>query len=344
VISDKGKWMGKALSTPLQVMHWAIDRLYKGDTESAASAFFDVSEKSRKRILQSVLDEKEYETAKDVAYVLQSATLYYLTRAFEKQQKGDNVSFLAYLSWASGINAVLYAIMLPVVRRCASKFKNQDEIGAFEALQSSVEQKLNEMTVQATATLSGRKKEESFQRADESIVKMLSLVRTINPDIRDLSVQLGKKFPAGDFKQARRIFEFVRDEIQYIHDPLGVEEIQFPQKTIRLGSGDCDDKALLLVSLLMAIGFETCLFVADVDNDGLPDHVYAGVYIPDAPDHYKPFPQKVLCDGKNFRDWVPLDPTYEDSEFGLIPLIDLGIFKYMPIPPAGEAQESSNRA
>lgn len=328
------------MSSPLQVMHTAINRLHEGDIKSAMSSFFEVSKNSGKYILQAILSEREYEIAKEMAYVLQSATFYYFTRALEKQQQGDNVSFLAYLSYASGINAILDTIMMPTVRKYASRFYCQREIEALERMRSDAEQEISKLTLQVIATLTGKEKEESQQKANESIERMLSFVGTVNPEIRDLSVKLGKRFPAGDFKQARRIYEFVRDEIQYIHDPLGVEEIQSPQTTIRLGSGDCDDKAVLLVSMLMAIGFETCLFVADLDNDNLPDHVYAGVYIPSAPEYCKPFPHKRLSDGKDFHDWIPLDPTYEDSDFGLIPLIDLGILRYVPVPPAEDSFQS----
>jgi hypothetical protein len=321
------------LSTPLQVIHSATNKLYKGEIESAESSFLDVSRNSGKRILRSILSEREYEIAKETSYVLQSGALYYFAKALEKRQKGDNISFLAYLSYASGINAIIDTVIMPIVRASASRYDSQREVDALDKMQSDAEQKINEMTLQAIATLRGKEQEESLQRVNGSINKMLLLVRTISPDIRDLSVKLGKMFPAGDFKQARRIYEFVRDEIRYIHDPLGVEEIQSPQTTIKLGSGDCDDKALLLASLLMAIGFETCLFVADVDSDGFPDHVYTGVYIPEAPEYCKPFPRKLLSDGKNFQDWIPLDPTYEDSDFGLIPLIDVGILKYVPITP-----------
>jgi hypothetical protein len=324
------------MNKALQGLHVAINKLYEGDVELALSSFLDISRNSGKHILQAISGENEYEITKNMAYVLQSAVLYYFARAIEKQQQGDDISFLAYLSYASGINGVLDTIMLPTVRKYASQFGSQKEMEALERMQSAVEQKIAKMSIQAFATLRGKEKQESLERVSGSIKKMLSLVGTVNPKVRDLAVRLGKKFPAGDFKQARRVYEFARDEIQYISDPLGIEEIQSPETTLRLGAGDCDDKAVLLVSLLMAIGFEVCFFIVDVDSDGFPDHVYSGVYLLDAPEYCKPFPRKLLLDGKNFHDWIPLDPTYEGSDFGVIPITDLGILQYVPAPPAEE--------
>ena len=321
---------------PLKGMHIAIDKLYEGDIESALSSFLDISRNSGKRILQAILGENEYGIATNIAYVLQSAILYYFAQAIKKQRQGDIISSLAYLSYSSGINSVLDTIIMPTVRKYANQFDSQKEIEALEMMQSSIEQKIGKMSIHAIATLRGEEKEESLERVSKSVKNMLSLASTVCPEVRELAVKLGIKFPAGDFKQARRVYEFVRDEIQYISDPLGIEEIQSPETTLRLSSGDCDDKAVLLASLLLAIGFETCFFVVDVDNDGFPDHVYSGVYLPSAPEYCKPFPRKLLSDGKNFHDWIPLDPVYEDSDIGVIPIIDLGILQYIPVPPAKE--------
>jgi hypothetical protein len=48
---------------------------------------------------------------------------------------------------------------------------------------------------------------------------------------------------------------FVRDRVRYTRDVWGVETVQTPAATLTLRIGDCDDKATLLASLLMSIGF-----------------------------------------------------------------------------------------
>lgn len=50
---------------------------------------------------------------------------------------------------------------------------------------------------------------------------------------------------------------FVRDQIKYLPDVRDVETLQTPDLTLQQGSGDCDDKAILLASLLESIGFPT---------------------------------------------------------------------------------------
>jgi transglutaminase-like putative cysteine protease len=50
------------------------------------------------------------------------------------------------------------------------------------------------------------------------------------------------------------LFRFVRDRIRYAKDPVGIEDLQSPRFTLENRTGDCDDKATLLASLLLAIG------------------------------------------------------------------------------------------
>lgn len=61
--------------------------------------------------------------------------------------------------------------------------------------------------------------------------------------------------PAHDFLgELRAIHTWVADRIRYLRDPVGVELLQSPQRTLRDGMGDCDDKATLLAGLLRSIG------------------------------------------------------------------------------------------
>lgn len=315
----------------LSELYGAISKMNQDDIENSLDAFREISNISAKKLFQSVTCEKEYCILKEIAYNMQAASLYYFTRALEKRKQGDDVSSLAYSAYAEGINAVLVTTFLPILRRYASSYNNKEEMENIQKINAYAEQAISSMTVRAIQSICKIDQQQAKQKVDKTIQTMLSFAIKITPEIRNLAVSLGKKFAAGDFKQARRLYEYVRDEITYIHDPRGVEEIQPPEITMKLGGGDCDDKAVLLAALLTSIGFETCFFIADVDNDNYPDHVYTGVRVPDAPEIYKPFPNKVLSDGRNFHDWIPLDPTYEDSDFGVIPLVDIGILEYVPI-------------
>ncbi len=192
-----------------------------------------------------------------------------------------------------------------------------------EALCKSVRQVVGE--------IEGKEKAGLLKDVDRSVAKIIDSVDPNAAGLRELAIDLGRLFEAGDFKQARKIFEFVRDEIQYVYDPMGLEEVQPPTTTLKLRAGDCEDQAILLSSLLSAIGFESALIFADTNNDGVSDHVYSAVYIPTAPDYTKPFENKELKDGKNLHDWIPLDPASQDSDFGVIPVQDLQIVKLVPV-------------
>ena len=69
---------------------------------------------------------------------------------------------------------------------------------------------------------------------------------------------------------------FVRDNIQYVNDTEGVEQVQWPSKTLEWGTGDCDDKAVLVNTLCACVGYST-LFYAIGLNGGPFQHVLGGV-------------------------------------------------------------------
>lgn len=322
------------METPADELYSVLSKIKSAkdiNIENCLEILLKVSNSSAKRIFSNIICEKDYFIVKETAYVLQAATLYYFIKALEKQKQQDFISCLAYASYAAGINAVFITKILPILQRYITFNRAEGEIECIQKINSWIEQEINELTLKSIENLSKRDRMETGERLDKTIQTMILFATDIPSDVRNLAVTLCKKFQAGDFKQARRLYEYVRDEITYVYDPRNVEEVQRPEITLKLHAGDCDDKAVLLAALLLSIGFETCFFIADTNNDGYPDHVYVGVHLPGAPEIYKPLPNKILDDGKNLHDWIPLDPTCEDSDFGVIPLNDLGILKYVPI-------------
>lgn len=95
----------------------------------------------------------------------------------------------------------------------------------------------------------------------------------------------------------RAIHAFVRDAIRYQLDPVDLEMIQTPDKTMERGAGDCDDQAILVASLLEAIGIPS-RFVAIGFEPNVYEHVYT--------------------EGKAGTVWVPLETT-ENVEAGWNP-------------------------
>jgi transglutaminase-like putative cysteine protease len=77
---------------------------------------------------------------------------------------------------------------------------------------------------------------------------------------------------SGFVEQIRAIQNFVQTNIRYIHDPPELELVQTPQYTLQHRMGDCDDQAVLVASLLTAIGHPS-RFVAVGLNGGPLSHV-----------------------------------------------------------------------
>ncbi len=97
---------------------------------------------------------------------------------------------------------------------------------------------------------------------------------------------------------AKGMFYFVKEKISYVNDPVDREYVKYPRETLFTGNGDCDDKAVLLSSLLEAVGIRTRLVF-------VPRHVYVEAELPKALSHYK-----------NKEGWVSLDATCESCSFG----------------------------
>lgn len=99
------------------------------------------------------------------------------------------------------------------------------------------------------------------------------------------------------------LFRFVRDRVRFTRDIAGIETLQSPRYTLRTLSGDCDDRATLLVALARSIGIEANLrFRVAATNPVRPrsfSHVYVVARI-------------------NGRD-VALDPTYPANRMGFAP-------------------------
>jgi hypothetical protein len=134
-----------------------------------------------------------------------------------------------------------------------------------------------------------------------------------SPLLRYRSVSIAKKFPgAKNWKQAEAIYEWVRDNISYVADPLDSEYIQLPEETLNNGGGDCDDQSVLLASMLMCIGFK-CVLVF------IKKHVYVAVQLPDAPKKLRTYTKGTWPDNSNAMEWVGCDPTCTNCLFGQLP-------------------------
>lgn len=91
--------------------------------------------------------------------------------------------------------------------------------------------------------------------------------------IRELALSLVKRNGHKDwFGEVRDLHHYVRDNIRYVKDIRGIETVATPENTMKIGQGDCDDKSVLLASLLESIGHPS-RFVALSFNPGIYSHV-----------------------------------------------------------------------
>lgn len=103
---------------------------------------------------------------------------------------------------------------------------------------------------------------------------------------------------------AKAIYYFVRDNFDYIKDPVNFEYVERPEDFIVSGGGDCESGTLLMANLMEAVGINSQLVF-------IPAHAFLRIHMPEAKNKYK-------------RDnWIYLDWTCSTCEFGEIPISSL---------------------
>lgn len=95
------------------------------------------------------------------------------------------------------------------------------------------------------------------------------------PSVRELALSLVKYLPSKSYKrEVAAIHAYVYNNIRYVRDVRGVETLQTPIQTIRIGQGDCDDHTMIVAALLEAIGHKTRI-VAVGSKPNTYQHVFA---------------------------------------------------------------------
>ena len=100
-----------------------------------------------------------------------------------------------------------------------------------------------------------------------------------DPTIEDYAVGLWNRVSQDDDEFIHEALAFVQGAIRYQTDPPGTEHPFYPLETLADGYGDCEDTAILFVSLMQAMHIPSKLAFVDTDDDGTPDHVLALVAV-----------------------------------------------------------------
>jgi len=131
--------------------------------------------------------------------------------------------------------------------------------------------------------------------------EFLSLLNPNDPLIKQTASKIATQSCSSEkICQAKAIFYFVRDNLDYVSDPR-TEYVESAREVLATGGSDCDGMAVLLANLEQAIGVET-RFVF------IPGHVYVQIKLDEAMKKYK------TDDG-----WINLDATCRNCDFGQIP-------------------------
>lgn len=145
-----------------------------------------------------------------------------------------------------------------------------------------------------------------------TLVKMRAIIRKYRTDVttgrtaRQLIVSCGIKDLRAQKKQAITCLQnWVRDQIIYVYDPNGAEWLQTPPETLSIGTGDCDDKTILLLAMLESIGFDTELLA--VGGNG------AGWQINPGPDTGQPPPYSHVLGAVRFGALTGRLPPFLDG-------------------------------
>ena len=104
-------------------------------------------------------------------------------------------------------------------------------------------------------------------------------VKIVADKVSSLACEYGDNY---QMCQAKALYYFVRDEFDYVPDPVAYDYIKSPLESLYSKGGDCDDATVLLSSLLGAVGIRTRLVF-------VPRHVYVEAYMIDAPSYYKSY-------------------------------------------------------
>jgi transglutaminase-like putative cysteine protease len=99
------------------------------------------------------------------------------------------------------------------------------------------------------------------------------LVEPAIPDVRDKAAEVARSYPgAYNIYQVCAIFDMMKEKIEYINDPRGKDLWEPANVTLRVGAGDCEDQAILLSSMIEAVGGTTRVYLTS-------NYAFAAVYL-----------------------------------------------------------------
>lgn len=123
----------------------------------------------------------------------------------------------------------------------------------------------------------------------ETVAIMQGIARkaSADPRVRQLALNVLQQNSVASHNyidEARALAQFVQQNVRYVRDPNGIEQLHDPiymidQITKGTAQGDCDDQALLLASMLLTIGAQPFFAIVRFNSTrGAYNHIYTVVY------------------------------------------------------------------
>ncbi|HKM99463.1 MAG TPA: transglutaminase-like domain-containing protein [Candidatus Binataceae bacterium] len=119
------------------------------------------------------------------------------------------------------------------------------------------------------------------------------------------AIDIVRSVPAfEETSEVEALYSWVKRNIRFTKDPVTKEKLYPPAELLKIRAGDCDDIAMLLGALLIAIGYPARLITvsANAEQPNEFSHVYTEAEVP-----------------TGSGNWIPLDAARVDSQFGLEP-------------------------
>ena len=150
-----------------------------------------------------------------------------------------------------------------------------------------------------------------FVRPDDPFV-----IRYTRDVLLENRARLSDENGRGNFQKAMILFDTFAGKLLHVGDPKqSADYVQYPDETLRLQSGDCDDMTVCFSSLLNSIGISTAFVDVVPDSNPADAHVYLlfdtgihprnGSAISDNPKRY------VVRSAQNKEEsiWIPIETT-----------------------------------
>lgn len=93
--------------------------------------------------------------------------------------------------------------------------------------------------------------------------------------------------------ELKALFDAIRSRVRYTSDIAGIDSYQTPGKTLRMGSGDCDDASSLSAAAALSIGIPARFKVIRTKDARDWNHIYVEMGVPRG----------------NPKRWVPFDAS-----------------------------------